>query len=230
MEQIKRHIGKDERGCWIWRGTFARKQPIVRVSQPKRRLAPARRIAYERFNEVSVPTSCVVANVCGVPACVNPAHHTAVPRGKHSHRQFGMMNRPEYCQRGHEFSPWNTGRRAEKRFCIACEKQRSRLNMARYRAKHPERLRRVRVDRIETKRDWVNQRKLACIRCLEDDPVCLDFHHREPSKKDTTISVAIRTFSLKRIGAEMSKCDVLCSNCHRKLHWEARQRGGVDNA
>ena len=60
---------------------------------------------------------------------------------------------------------------------------------------------------------------LLCLRCGEDEPVCLDFHHRNSTEKDFVIGDAVRLgYSKKRILAEIAKCDVLCANCHRKLH------------
>lgn len=72
-------------------------------------------------------------------------------------------------------------------------------------------------------RDWYQELKagLACVQCGENHPACLEFHHRDPSTKlkDVSMLVAISA-SRSRILAEIAKCDVLCSNCHRKLHWQ----------
>jgi hypothetical protein len=47
----------------------------------------------------------------------------------------------------------------------------------------------------------------------------LEFHHRDASKKDDSISLMVlRCSSLKRIKDEIRKCDILCANCHREFH------------
>ena len=43
----------------------------------------------------------------------------------------------------------------------------------------------------------------------------LEFHHLDPTQKDPT---GLRAFSLKRLFAEVDKCTLLCSNCHREEH------------
>lgn len=59
----------------------------------------------------------------------------------------------------------------------------------------------------------------GCQNCDEDDPDCLDFHHLDPSKKEFTISEQIRKkVNPDKLLAEISKCIVICANCHRKLH------------
>ena len=58
----------------------------------------------------------------------------------------------------------------------------------------------------------------GCIRCGEKHIACLDFHHRDPTEKD--LEVANLSTSRARLLTEIAKCDVLCANCHRKLHWE----------
>jgi len=59
---------------------------------------------------------------------------------------------------------------------------------------------------------------LQCSLCSESHPACLDFHHRDDNK-EYGMSLLVNTIcDKKRILAEMQKCDVLCSNCHRKLH------------
>ncbi len=59
----------------------------------------------------------------------------------------------------------------------------------------------------------------SCIKCGESNPVCLDFHHREPSEKVKTISrLKSSGMSIKALIKEIEKCDVVCANCHRKIH------------
>ena len=70
-------------------------------------------------------------------------------------------------------------------------------------------------------KEWFNEYKstLKCEKCPEEDPVCLDFHHNNPGKKEISISVALRRrYSKKKIMEEIEKCIVICANCHRKLH------------
>lgn len=70
---------------------------------------------------------------------------------------------------------------------------------------------------------WEYLAKHPCVACGEDDPVVLEFDHREPKEKTMAISAAIFEWSWMRIAAEIEKCDVLCANCHRRK--TARQRG-----
>jgi hypothetical protein len=68
---------------------------------------------------------------------------------------------------------------------------------------------------------WLANYKItcSCLQCGESHPACLEFHHRDPNKKKMTISGAVRRgWSLKRLKREIEKCDVLCANCHRKIH------------
>lgn len=75
--------------------------------------------------------------------------------------------------------------------------------------------------------EWLYQIKLSLkCECGEDHPSTLDFHHIDASKKDANIAVAlIRGWSKERILEEISKCKILCSNCHRKLHWNEKNAG-----
>ena len=71
--------------------------------------------------------------------------------------------------------------------------------------------------------EWYHEYKsqLKCSTCDESHPACLDFHHRDKDEKEIEIPRAINAgWSQERILAEIGKCDVLCANCHRKLHWE----------
>ena len=46
----------------------------------------------------------------------------------------------------------------------------------------------------------------------------LDFHHRDPSKKDFGLSTRGLTRSWEKIKKEIDKCALVCANCHRELH------------
>jgi hypothetical protein len=55
-----------------------------------------------------------------------------------------------------------------------------------------------------------------CVRCgYKVDIRALDFHHRDPSKKEFTLAGNIGRLSWSRVKAEVDKCDLLCANCHR---------------
>lgn len=68
---------------------------------------------------------------------------------------------------------------------------------------------------------WFVQYKsiLKCIRCGESDIATLDFHHRNSRLKDLSLSQAVHNgWSIERILREIEKCDLLCANCHMRLH------------
>jgi hypothetical protein len=46
----------------------------------------------------------------------------------------------------------------------------------------------------------------------------LEFHHRDPSKKEFGISMKGYTKSWESIRVELDKCDLVCSNCHKEIH------------
>ncbi len=47
----------------------------------------------------------------------------------------------------------------------------------------------------------------------------LDFHHRDPGDKEFTVGEALaRNMASVTVMAEIEKCILLCSNCHRELH------------
>jgi len=66
--------------------------------------------------------------------------------------------------------------------------------------------------------------KNPCRECGETDPLVLEFDHRERESKVFNISDGcVRKYALDRMKEEISKCDVLCANCHnRKTAKESR--------
>lgn len=153
-----------------------------------------------------------------------------------------------HCPQGHEYTPENTriqikrdrGGERTSRHCRVCSQltmQRKRQN-PKFRAKEAEKMRnwrqqnreayltRVREERRK-KKEWLDSQKVKCARCPETHPACMDFHHRDPSQKDGNLSQMAAKWPLEKTKAEVAKCDVLCANCHRKLHRELRNAGRV---
>lgn len=58
----------------------------------------------------------------------------------------------------------------------------------------------------------------VCYDCNQTyHPNVFDFHHLDPGTKDFDWS-KMRLFSEARMQAELSKCVMLCANCHRTRH------------
>jgi hypothetical protein len=68
---------------------------------------------------------------------------------------------------------------------------------------------------------------LSCIKCGENHPAALDFHHHTPKKDNVKISKLLADGRFTKAIQEIAeKCVVLCSNCHRKHHYEERHKVG----
>lgn len=76
---------------------------------------------------------------------------------------------------------------------------------------------RAKTRRAQIRRALVVVKEAAgCCLCGETTSVCLDFHHKDRNEKEAMVSEAGR--AIKDIVAEAEKCEVLCANCHRKVH------------
>lgn len=69
---------------------------------------------------------------------------------------------------------------------------------------------------------WRYKSKLCCMECGENHPACLQFHHRNREEKSFTIGSILGRrlyMSINKLEKEISKCDILCGNCHALRHW-----------
>lgn len=112
------------------------------------------------------------------------------------------------------------GRKAKGAWCKVCHVQYSRERVLKDRAhflKYQTRRRHKVLDQLCAIRV-----ERGCQRCGENHPACLSFHHRDEKTKKFNISqeAVRRNRSLEYLQDEIAKCDVLCENCHRKLHSE----------
>jgi DNA invertase Pin-like site-specific DNA recombinase len=77
--------------------------------------------------------------------------------------------------------------------------------------------------------EWRKRKKIElleykggkCEKCGYNKCVdALEFHHIDPNEKDFTISG--KSWSFDRLKNEVDKCILLCSNCHREIHYELK--------
>lgn len=81
---------------------------------------------------------------------------------------------------------------------------------------------RSRLRNYELVRQEAEERGNACLYCLYDGPA-LFWHHRDASEKVDNIGrMASRGMPVKRLLAELDKCDLVCANCHAEQHPELR--------
>lgn len=101
-----------------------------------------------------------------------------------------------------------------QRYCKSCANEKSLISESKNLHKYQV-IRRTARDKF---REEVREYKVSrgCQQCGESHPAVLDLHHLNPDVKDMHPSDAT---SRKLFYEEAEKCIVLCSNCHRKLHY-----------
>ena len=102
--------------------------------------------------------------------------------------------------------------------CKACHSLYAKQHYIANKAAYVARAKASSSDNYAKTRELVLSLKVHCVKCGENHPAALDFHHTDPTQKEIAISAAT---SRKVILAEVEKCIVLCANCHRKLHWDS---------
>lgn len=55
--------------------------------------------------------------------------------------------------------------------------------------------------------------------CLEYEPYQMDFHHVNEIEKLGNVSEMAYTTGFKKLLKEITKCIIVCSGCHRKIHF-----------
>jgi hypothetical protein len=117
--------------------------------------------------------------------------------------------------------PWrDKAKGSRKRYCVACQ---NNYNKA-WATANPSTVadgrhswRKVNRERLKQwLRDFKSGKK--CMDCNEQHPhFVLDFDHRDSSEKNFNVSQMVNgNLSLRKLQTEISKCDLICANCHRK--------------
>jgi hypothetical protein len=70
----------------------------------------------------------------------------------------------------------------------------------------------------------IKEKSQGCCKCGEKKHYLLDFHHVDSYTKSFQISQG-ESKGLKRLLAEIEKCVLMCSNCHREFHYFEKIKG-----
>ncbi len=74
--------------------------------------------------------------------------------------------------------------------------------------------------RIKRKQKCIDYKGGKCEKCgYKKCNSALEFHHLDPSKKDFGISQNGMPRSWEKVQKELDKCILICSNCHKELHY-----------
>lgn len=109
-----------------------------------------------------------------------------------------------------DFYKHKLGRDGYRAECKECSKS--------FKSQTPQKiLDRVQKNRIRNRQFmWDFYCSHPCVDCGEDDPIVLELDHVRGEKVAGVSQLAHNTRSLKVIQEEINKCDVVCSNCHRR--------------
>ena len=104
-------------------------------------------------------------------------------------------------------------------YCLECSRQMGRRYYGSGKKRTLERKKQNNSRYRERNKRIIEEAKKGrlCLYCVEDDPCCLDFHHLG-NKKYSIADMPNLCVSEETLKAEIAKCELICSNCHRKLH------------
>lgn len=100
-------------------------------------------------------------------------------------------------------------------------KEKASARAARYYQNNKEKCKNRYQKLITRNKEYARNIKKAgkCIDCGESRWQCLDFDHINPAEKEFHIRDLIhKGLSIKKLKAEIAKCQLRCANCHRFRH------------
>ena len=120
-----------------------------------------------------------------------------------------------------------------RKFCLICSPfgLHNTRDLTKPRPGPMERFRRYQEKaRRERKQALVELRGGKCVACGYSKCIAaLEFHHREPAKKNFPLSKENLLKQWPVILEEAEKCDLYCANCHRELEESLRISFGLDD-
>lgn len=72
--------------------------------------------------------------------------------------------------------------------------------------------------KIKSRNTYMEEkRNKGCACCDETEPICLEYHHTDPTQKEVN-PTRLRHHGIEKRKLETDKCILVCSNCHKKIH------------
>lgn len=117
-----------------------------------------------------------------------------------------------------EFSFRNKEKGTLQRLCKSCKKKEDKE--AYLKDKRKLSIRKAQKKASNKIRKYIEdyKKKSKCEKCGDSRYYVLDFHHVR-DKKFSISEASTRLISKDKINEEIKKCIILCSNCHRELHY-----------
>lgn len=108
-------------------------------------------------------------------------------------------------------------------YCKECQKEYKDQHYRKNKELYFTRNKKYKQEKIQQFDDY--KKTLSCKTCGQNHSATLDFHHRDKEEKEINICDAVhyQNWGIERVKKEIDKCDILCANCHRILHYNERQ-------
>lgn len=87
------------------------------------------------------------------------------------------------------------------------------------------RCKKCRTEAVQRRRDKLKEKAVdflggKCCRCGYNTCItALEFHHEDPTQKEFGIAASGATRSWENLKKELTKCILVCANCHREIHY-----------
>ena len=122
-----------------------------------------------------------------------------------------------------EFNFKNVRRGLRQTRCRDCTREQVRRHYQAHQSYYIRKAKRRKAQIAAEQREWISSylELHPCVDCDEADLRCLDFDHVR-GKKRCDVSRMLGNFGWEAIEREVAKCEVRCSNCHRKRTVERR--------
>jgi hypothetical protein len=138
------------------------------------------------------------------------------------------------CGEIKDLSEFNFRNKEKGKYNCNCKECKRKIDNELYRSNHTDRKSKIRInskDKISKNRSIVNDIKTnsKCYLCGDERHYVLDFHHIVSEEKDSVIGKLVKSkCSEKKLLIEVGKCVLLCSNCHRELHFLKKENELVE--